>query len=130
MHQPTAHQHKPETVGRVVREQPVVGPRNLFGQDAQRAELRHAGRDWPWTFVDEPGLEPTNNASERSLRHAVIWRKLSFGTQSERGSRFVERMLTVIETCRQQSRSAFEFLSTTIQAHFQNQTPPSLLANV
>jgi hypothetical protein len=45
-------------------------------------------RDWLWTFVDVEGVEPTNNASERALRHAVIWRKLSFGTQSARGSRF------------------------------------------
>lgn len=83
-------------------------------------------RDWLWTFVDEEGIEPTNNASERSLRHAVIWRKLSFGTQSVAGSRFTERMLTVIETCRQQSRSAFDFLAQAIDAHFHRQTCPSL----
>ena len=65
-------------------------------------------RDWLWTFVRVEGVEPTNNASERALRHAVIWRKLSFGTQSADGSRFVETMLTVIETCRQQNKSAFE----------------------
>ena len=84
-------------------------------------------RQWLWTFVDQPGVEPTNNASERSLRHAVIWRKLSFGTQSEWGSRFVERMLNAIETCRQQSRNAFHFLTETMQAHFQRQPTPSLL---
>jgi transposase len=53
-------------------------------------------------YLDVEGLEPTNNASERALRHAVIWRKTSFGTQSTNGSRFVETMLTVVETCRQQ----------------------------
>lgn len=84
-------------------------------------------RDWLWTFVDEQGVEPTNNASERSLRHAVIWRKLSFGTQSAGGSRFTERMLTVIETCRQQSRNVFEFLHETIDAHFHHRQTPSLL---
>ena len=63
-------------------------------------------RDWLWAFVRIEGVEPTNNASERALRQAVIWRKLSFGTQSADGSRFVETMLTVIETCRQQKRSA------------------------
>ncbi len=84
-------------------------------------------RDWLWTFVDEEGVVPTNNASERSLRHAVIWRKLSFGTQSANGSRFTERMLTVIETCRQQSRSVFDFLTETIDAQFHGQTAPSLL---
>ena len=84
-------------------------------------------RDWLWTFVDEEGVVPTNNASERSLRHAVIWRKLSFGTQSANGSRFTERMLTVIETCRQQSRNVFDFLTETIDAQFHGQTGPSLL---
>jgi len=53
----------------------------------------------------QEGIEPTNNAGERSLRHAVIWRKSSFGTQSVAGSRFVETMLTAIETCRQQHRN-------------------------
>jgi len=57
-------------------------------------------RPWLWTFLRHEGVEPTNNAGERSLRHAVIWRKLSFGTQSAAGSRFVETMLTVIESCR------------------------------
>ena len=52
------------------------------------------------TFLTREDVEPTNNASERALRHAVIWRKLSFGTQSAAGSRFVETMLSVIETCR------------------------------
>lgn len=89
-----------------------------------------AHRDWLWTFVDVAGVEPTNNAAERSLRHAVIWRKLSFGTQSERGSRFVETLLSVIETCRQQDRNVFEFVTESVQAHFHKQTPPSLLPGV
>jgi transposase len=67
-------------------------------------------RQWLWTFLEHEDVEPTNNASERALRHAVIWRKLSFGTQSPEGSRFVETMLTVIESCRQQSRNVFESL--------------------
>jgi transposase len=73
------------------------------------------------------GVEPTNNASERSLRHAVIWRKLSFGTQSPGGSRFVETMLTVIETCRQQSRNVFAYVTSAVQMHFSQQPIPSLL---
>jgi len=84
-------------------------------------------RDWLWAFVRIEGVEPTNNASERALRHAVIWRKLSFGTQSADGSRFVETMLTVIETCRQQQRSAFEFVAEAVQASFARQKTPSLL---
>jgi transposase len=87
-------------------------------------------REWLWTFLDIEGVEPTNNASERSLRHAVIWRKLSFGTQSAAGSRFVETILTVVETCRQQSRSVFAFVAEAVQAHFAQQASPSLLSGV
>ena len=90
----------------------------------------HGHRDWLWTFVEIEGIEPTNNASERALRHAVIWRKLSFGTQSAAGSRFVETILTVVETCRQQSRNVFEYLTTTMDAHFARQPAPSLLPGV
>jgi transposase len=84
-------------------------------------------REWLWTFVRCEGVEPTNNAGERALRHAVIWRKLSFGTQSAGGSRFVETMLTVIETCRQQHRNTFQYLTAAVQAHLAGQQAPSLL---
>ena len=87
-------------------------------------------RAWLWTFVDCPGVEPTNNASERALRHAVIWRKLSFGTQSAAGSRFTEVMLSVIETCRQQSRDVFAYLVAAVQALWAGPTTPSLLPRV
>jgi transposase len=87
-------------------------------------------RAWLWTFLDVEGVEPTNNASERSLRHAVIWRKLSFGTQSAAGSRFVETILTIVETCRQQSRSVFAFVTEAVQAHIAHQPTPSLLDGV
>jgi transposase len=87
-------------------------------------------RQWLWTFVHRDGVEPTNNAGERSLRHAVIWRKLSFGTQSASGSRFVETMLTVIETCRQQGRNVFDFLTSAVEARLAHQTAPSLLPGV
>ena len=56
------------------------------------------------------GVEPTNNGSERALRPAVLWRKGSFGADSEAGSRFVERLLTVVATCHQQSRPVLDFL--------------------
>ena len=84
-------------------------------------------RQWLWTFLRHEGIEPTNNAGERSLRHAVIWRKLSFGTQSAGGSRFVETMLTVIETCRQQGRNVFVFVTEAVAAHLAGQPVPSLL---
>jgi transposase len=80
-------------------------------------------RNHLWTFLADPAVEPTNNAAERSLRHGVIWRKLSFGTQSERGDRFVETMLSVIETCRQQNRSVIDFIHHALQ----NQADPSPL---
>lgn len=80
-----------------------------------------------WTFIDIEGVEPTNNAAEQALRHAVIWRKLSFGTQSASGSRFVERLLTVIETCRRQSRNVFSWLVEAVQANYSGQHTPSLL---
>jgi transposase len=85
-------------------------------------------RHWLWTFLDHEGVEPTNNASERALRPAVIWRKLSFGTQSPKGSRFVETLLTVIETCRQQSRNVFQFVTAATTQLLNTQMPtPSLL---
>ena len=80
-----------------------------------------------WTFVHHPGVEPTNNRAERALRRGVLWRKTSFGTQSDRGSRFVERMLTTVVTLRQQKRNILEFLTQAVLAHQQNLPPPSLL---
>jgi transposase len=83
-----------------------------------------------WVFVEVEGVEPTNNAAERSLRRAVIWRKLSFGTQSASGSRFVERLLTVIETCRRQDRDIFAWLVEAVQARLTGHPCPSLLFGV
>jgi len=82
-------------------------------------------RDGLWTFVEVEGVEPTNNASERALRHAVIWRKLSFGTPSASGSRFVETLLTVVETCRQQSQNVFDFVTHAVEARFAGHPSPS-----
>lgn len=84
-------------------------------------------RERLWLFVDVAGVEPTNNAAEQALRQAVIWRKLSFGTQSAAGSRFVERMLTVVETCRRQKRDVYAWLVETVQNHFADRQGPSLL---
>jgi len=66
---------------------------------------------WLWTFVWVEGIEPTNNDAERVLRHAVLWRKSSGGTDSEAGSRFVERMLSVVATARRQNRNVLELLT-------------------
>jgi transposase len=84
-------------------------------------------RNWLWTFTEVEGIEPTNNAAERALRPAVIQRKLSFGTQSAAGSRFLERLLTVSETCRLQNRSPYQYLVSLMQTTFKQQPAPSLL---
>jgi len=80
-----------------------------------------------WHFVTSPGVEPTNNSAERALRHPVIWRRTSHGTQSDPGSQFVERILSVVETCRQQQRPVFDFLRQALMAYRAGQPAPSLL---
>jgi transposase len=83
--------------------------------------------DCLWTFTRVEGVEPTNNAAERALRHAVIWRRISGGTDSEVGSRFVERMLSVMATCRQQGHGVLDYLTRCHQARLDRRQPPSLL---
>jgi transposase len=84
-------------------------------------------REALWTFVQVEGVEPTNNAAERSLRPGVLWRKGSFGTQSEEGSRFVESMMTVVTTLRQQKRSVLAYLIAACEAALRGEAAPSLL---
>src|SRR5262245_7435350 len=74
-----------------------------------------------------PRRGPTNNAAERALRHAVCWRKTSYGTDSAGGSRFVERVLTVVATCRQQGRSVLAFLTACCRASVQGGATPTLV---
>ncbi len=80
-----------------------------------------------WTFVRVEGVEPTNNCGERAVRHGVIFRKLSGGTKSEAGSRFVERILTVHATLRLQDRPILPFLRAACEARLRRSAPPSLL---
>lgn len=80
-----------------------------------------------FTFVREEGVEPTNNAAERALRAAVLWRKGSFGTESPAGSRFVERILTAVTTLRLQKRNVLEWLTAACQARLDARPAPSLL---
>jgi transposase len=80
-----------------------------------------------WTFLRVQGVEPTNNAAERALRSAVIMRKTSFGTHSEHGSRFIERMLTTVATLRQQNRSVIDYLEEACERTNLNRRPRSLL---
>jgi transposase len=80
-----------------------------------------------WTFVRVEGVEPTNNQAEHDVRHAVLMRKTSFGTDSPRGSRFVERMLTVVASLRKQRRDPLAFLVECACATLQRHPTPSLL---
>ena len=80
-----------------------------------------------WTFVTTPGVEPTNNFMERLLRRAVLWRKRSFGCWSEAGCRFVERILTVVQTRRLQDRSVLDYLHDALAAHRNSAPAPQLL---
>jgi transposase len=84
-------------------------------------------REALWTFVQVKDVEPTNNTAERSIRPGVLWRKGSFGTQSAAGSRFVESMMTVVATLKQQQRSVWEYLTTACDAALRGDPAPSLL---
>jgi transposase len=86
-------------------------------------------KEHSWSFLQVAGIEPTNNTAERALRPAVIYRKLSFGTHSDSGSRYLERILTVSKTCRLQNRNASEYLVESLRFRFADGVPPSLRLN-
>jgi transposase len=102
------------------------------GQESEVKKVRALARSltklWPalWTFLYEE-MEPTNNASERALRRPVIWRKTSFGSQSGKGMRLVERLLTVAETAQLQQKDLLNFMTDTITAYRTGEAPPKLL---
>jgi transposase len=81
-----------------------------------------------WTFIDVDGVEPTNNHAERELRAFVLWRKRCFGTQSERGNLFAERVMTVAHTARKQRKDVLAFLADCCQAQLDGTRAPSLFA--
>lgn len=83
-----------------------------------------------WTFVEHEGVAPTNNAAERALRRAVLWRRRSFGTHSDNGARFVERILTVVTTLRQQHRDVLDYLTEACTAANAKRKAPSLVPNM
>ncbi len=90
--------------------------------------LKH--KEYLWTFVEDQTVEPTNNFAERIVRQGVLWRKISFGTQSERGGRYVERILTVCATCRLQDRSIIEYLRQACHNHLNGILAPNLVVNL
>jgi len=112
-----------ERIEALLEEGATCSHKKTAGRCRKILELRAA----LWTFVCREGVEPTNNAAERALRPAVLWRKGSFGSGSERGSRFVERMLTVAATCRQQGRNVLDYLVAACEAHARGEPAPSLL---
>ena len=93
-----------------------------------RTFAKHLLNGWPalWTFASVPGVEPTNNHAERGLRGAVIYRKLSLGSQSEEGERSIERLLSASVTCRLQGRSLFAYLSDVFAARIRGDPVPLL----
>jgi len=105
-----------------------------WGEEHGAAKTRALCRDllsrWPslWTWLEVEGGEPTNNAAERALRPAVLWRKSSFGHQSETGEQFVERMLTAVTTLRLQGRNVWRYLVQTCEAARRGEPAPSLLS--
>ena len=76
-----------------------------------------------WVFLEENGVEPTNNRAERALRFGVIWRKRSNGTQSDKGNRWVERILSIKQTCRIKAQPVFPILVEAINSYFKEQQP-------
>ena len=92
-----------------------------------RRILKH--RKHLWIFVKNQSVDPTNNAAERAVRQGVLWRKSSFGTQSKRGARYVERVLTACSTCRLQNRSIIEYLRDVCRCHLDGVPAPSLIKN-
>jgi transposase len=94
----------------------------LSGSCADILEHRQA----LWTFVDRDDVEPTNNHAERELRAFVLWRRRSFGTQSDRGNVFAERVMTVAHTARKQGKNTFAFLIDCVRAHTDGAHAPSL----
>ena len=86
-----------------------------------------AHRDALWSFVERDGVEPTNNHAELELRDFVLWRKRSFGSQSERGERFAERVMTTVRTARKQGKDVLDFLVRSLTAHALRAPAPKLI---
>lgn len=116
-------------VREAVRRTLQAGRKCRCGKTAGTCKELRAHEEWLWTFVDSEGVAPTNNEVERAERQAVLWRKTSGGTASASGSRFVERILTVVHTCRRQGKKVLDYLSACILAWRRGQTPPALVSD-
>jgi transposase len=112
-----------QRVGALLREAAQCSDQTVARSAAQLIKLECA----LWTFVHTEGVEPTNNLGERLERHGVLYRKISYGTQSPEGSRFIERILTAVGTLKLQGRNVLGFLTDVIHAYRRGLPPPSLL---
>ena len=83
-----------------------------------------------WRFLETDAIEPTNNLAERLIRTIAIWRKTSFGTQSKAGSLYMERIMTVVATCKLQGRNILEYLTCAVKSHIEKSNFPSLLPEI
>lgn len=79
-----------------------------------------------WTYTKFNGMAPTNNMAERDLRKLVIWRKKSYGTRSDRGQKFAERITSIAETVKKQSKNALKFIQEAVENYFEGKAPPHI----
>ncbi len=132
IYQHTGERHELKQRIRLLRRQLKPILRQYSGKAPRYKYTRGMARNllkvWPalWTFADRRGVQPTNNHAERALRGAVIYRKLSLGSQSEHGERRIERLLSASTTCRLQHRSLFEYLAELLAAHVRGDPGPLL----
>ncbi len=110
-------------VGRLLTEASVSTQPRIAGMARKMLKVEDAF----WTFVDHDGVEPTNNFGERVIRGAVMWRKLCFGTDSCKGSRFVERIMTAATTLRLQGRPVLEYLTEAYLSRLRGEDAPALV---
>ncbi len=110
-------------VGRLLTEASVSTQPRIAGMARKMLKVEDAF----WTFVDHDGVEPTNNFGERVIRGAVMWRKLCLGTDSCKGSRFVERIMTAATTLRLQGRPVLEYLTEAYLSRLRGEDAPALV---
>lgn len=129
------HTHDRHELKRTIRQLQRTYKPIIRGYATKRARNRHCRgmarnllKAWPalWTFAAHNDVQPTNNHAERSLRGAVIYRKLSLGSQSKTGERRIERLLSASITCRLQHRSLFAYMTELLASHARGDPLPSL----
>ncbi|RME51967.1 hypothetical protein D6783_06200, partial [Candidatus Woesearchaeota archaeon] len=109
------------------RYRPAVGEKTSRARMVRTCKALLKREPALWTFARREGVEPTNNAAERAIRPAVLWRKTSYGTESEKGSEYVAHMMTVIMTLKMKGRNVFEYMIEACMRVRRGEQPPSLL---